>query len=165
MLRQRQAGPQQVDVRRRLVGLLQHGRGDAGEHVLERDEDRLVGGSIPEGVDVDLELRAPGGDERLLLAAEVVVERPDGDVRGGRDVVAVTASSPRSTARRMTALLMAARVSAFLRSRSPVVSCMPERYPNLQTSARLPVDADLPIHAAMQPADLLWYSHRCLGRE
>ena len=58
-----------------------------GEHVLERHEDRLVGGPRPQLVEVDLELRAPGGDERLLLAAEVVVEGPDGDVGGRRDVI------------------------------------------------------------------------------
>ena len=88
VLRERVAGPQQVDVGGRLVGLLQHGRGDAGEHVLERHEDRLVGGPVAEGVDVALELRPPAGDQRLFLAAEVVVEGPHGDVRGGGDVVA-----------------------------------------------------------------------------
>ncbi len=57
------------------------------EDVLERHEDRLVGRPVAERVDVDLELRPPGRDERLLLGAEVVVERPHGHVGGRRDVV------------------------------------------------------------------------------
>ena len=60
---------------------------DAREDVLERREDRLVGGPVAQRVHVDLELRPPGRDERFLLGAEVVVERPHGHVGGGRDVV------------------------------------------------------------------------------
>ena len=87
VLRQREARPQEVDVGRGLVGLVEQCGGDAGEDVLERHEDGLVRGPLPQGVDVDLELRVPGGHQRLLLVAEVVVERPDGHVRGGGDVV------------------------------------------------------------------------------
>ena len=50
-------------------------------------EDRLVGGPVAQRVHVDLELRPPGRDERFLLGAEVVVERPHGHVGGRRDVV------------------------------------------------------------------------------
>ena len=57
------------------------------EDVLERREDRLVRGPVAQRFDVDLELRPPGRDERFLLGAEVVVERPHGHVGGRGDVL------------------------------------------------------------------------------
>ena len=85
--RHRKARPEEVDMRLDVTRVSDDAGRDVGEDVLERDEDRLVGRSIAERVHMDLELRPPGGDDRLFLRPEVVVEGPHGHVGRCGDVV------------------------------------------------------------------------------
>ena len=152
VLRERGAGPQQVDVG--LAASSGWSSTAAAMPAKTCSSETRMGSSAGRSRRAStwtLELRPPGGGQRLLLAAEVVVERPDGHVRGGGDVVGghrVQATLRR--ARPMTARLMAARVSAFLRSRRPVVSFMSVHYHNRADVSTFSAVHDLRLPSSAQ---------------